>query len=208
MSVLRPGTGPIVPILGDRDPVALAPDVDAGGVEVDLLEDSLLSPGALGGSASTLAFHRGLLHDGGEEHPRAGMCRGSTLLNGITRCVSPMRFSQHPRTKLTNGDSPPVARRPRPSGAPLIVTSSDTAATRFLSEVSRAPGGCGANKALELTGRQLRGLRGSPAGRPPGFGVDSPGGRRLNLGTIAGGRQLNAGPLGRAKKVRARCVRE
>lgn len=84
----------------------------------DLLEDSLLSPGALGGSFSTLAIHRGLLHDGGQEHPRAGMCRGSTLLNGITQCVSPMRFSQHPRAKLTNGDSPPVARRPRLSGAP------------------------------------------------------------------------------------------
>jgi len=41
--------GLLVPIVGDRDPVALASDVDAGGVEVDLLEDSLLSVGALTG---------------------------------------------------------------------------------------------------------------------------------------------------------------
>jgi hypothetical protein len=55
--------GLFVSIIGDRDPVALAPAVDSGGVEVDLLEDSLLSLGALGGRSSTLAFHRGLLHD-------------------------------------------------------------------------------------------------------------------------------------------------
>jgi len=55
----------LVPIVGHRDPVALASDVDAGGVEVDLLEDSLLSSGALKGSSSALAFHRELLHGWG-----------------------------------------------------------------------------------------------------------------------------------------------
>jgi hypothetical protein len=113
--------GLLVPIFGNRDPVAFAPDVDSSGVEVDLLEDLLFASGPLGGSSSTLAFHGGLLHGRGEEHPRAGMCRGSILLNGITPCVSPMRFSRHPRTKLTNGDRPPVARRPQPSDAPFIV---------------------------------------------------------------------------------------
>jgi hypothetical protein len=96
--------GLIVSVLRDRDPVALAPDVDSGGVEVDLLKDLLFTSGTFARSSSALAFHTGLLHDRGEEHPRAGMCRGSILLNGITRCVSPMRLSQHPRTKLTNGD--------------------------------------------------------------------------------------------------------
>ena len=48
------------------------------------------------------------------------------------------------------------------------------------------------NKALELTGRHSVGLRGSPAGRPPRFGVDPPGGRRMGPGTLTGGRQLNA----------------
>ena len=140
--------GLFVPIIGDRDPVALAPDVDSGGVEVDLLEDSLLSLGALGVRSSILAFHRGLLHDAGGEHPRAGMCRGSTLLNGITGCVSPMRFSQHPRTKLTNGDSPPVARRPQPSGAPPIVVASRTPRPRVFSPRFR-----GRQAGAELTSR-------------------------------------------------------
>ena len=51
----------LVSSFGNRDPVALASDVDAGGVEVDLLEDSLLSSGAPSGSSSALAFHRKLL---------------------------------------------------------------------------------------------------------------------------------------------------
>ena len=41
-----------------------------------------------------------------EEHPKAGMRRRSTLLNGITPCVSPMMFSRHPRAMLSNGGSP------------------------------------------------------------------------------------------------------
>ena len=56
------------------------------------------------------------------------MCRGSSLLNGVTPDVPPVRLSPHPRTKLLDGDWPPVVRRPRPPGArsslpPLITVS-------------------------------------------------------------------------------------
>jgi len=46
-------------------------------------------------------------------------------------------------------------------------------------------------KALELTGRRPGYARLSSR-RPPGWGVDTPGGRRSVLGTLTGGRQLNA----------------
>ena len=45
------------------------------------------------------------------------MCRRSSLLNGVTPGVPPMKLSPHPRAKLLNGDEPPVVRRPRLSGA-------------------------------------------------------------------------------------------
>ena len=48
-----------------------------------------------------------------------------------------------------------MARRPRPSGAPLIVVDGAFASARFLPDVSRAPGGCGANKPLKLTAEQF-----------------------------------------------------
>ena len=78
------------------------------------------------------------------------MCRESILLNGITQSVSPMRFSQHPRTKLTNGDSPPVERRPRHSEAPPAAYNArrlrSFSAGRFVSSL----GAWGANKRLQL----------------------------------------------------------
>ena len=62
------------------------------------------------------------------------MCRGSSLLNGVTPGVPPMRLSPHPRAKLLNGDGPPVVRRPRPSGALPSVRDQLGTGTRFLPE--------------------------------------------------------------------------
>ena len=115
------------PTGGHRHPVARATDVDARRIEMNRLEQLLLSVRArLGaGVSGPLAWHGGLLYRQRVEHPRAGMCRAGILLNGITPGVSPMRLSPHPRTKLANGDRPPVTGRPRPSGAPhsLAATS-------------------------------------------------------------------------------------
>jgi hypothetical protein len=56
------------------------------------------------------------------------MRRGSILLNGITRCVSPMMISRHPQAKLSSGEKPPLDDRPRPSGALCIVLATGVAA--------------------------------------------------------------------------------
>jgi hypothetical protein len=65
------------------------------------------------------------------------MRRGSILLNGITRCVSPMKISRHPQAKLSNGDDPPLDNRPRLPGCSLHRTGCpDSRGTRFLPEDS------------------------------------------------------------------------
>ena len=56
------------------------------------------------------------------------MCRRSSLLNGVTPGVPPMKLSPHPRAKLLNGDEPPVVRRPRPSGAGSSISPSTAVA--------------------------------------------------------------------------------
>ena len=65
------------------------------------------------------------------------MCRGSSLLNGVTPIVPPVRLSPHPRTKLLDGDWPPVVRRPRPSGARPAYRQAPSGASVFLPEASR-----------------------------------------------------------------------
>ena len=59
------------------------------------------------------------------------MCRGSSLLNGVTPIVPPVRLSPHPRTKLLDGDWPPVVRRPRPSGARPAYRQAPSGRIRF-----------------------------------------------------------------------------
>ena len=59
------------------------------------------------------------------------MCRGSSLLNGVTTDVPPLRLSPHPRTKLLDGDWPPVVRRPRPSGARPAYRQAPSGRIRF-----------------------------------------------------------------------------
>jgi hypothetical protein len=89
-----------VAVLGNCNPVTLTADIDAGGIQVDPLEDLFLS---------LATFVR------------------SSLLNGITRCVSPMKISRHPPAKLSSGDEPPMGGRPRPPGTPCIVPAMSTA---------------------------------------------------------------------------------
>ena len=68
-----------------------------------------------GGRVGVLcAWHRSLLHRDERGASEGRNASASTLLNGITPCVSPMMFSRHPRAMLSNGAHPPVCRRPRP----------------------------------------------------------------------------------------------
>ena len=70
-----------------RDPVALAAHIDAGGVEVNRLEQLLLVLRALLRTAASgaLAFHRRLLHGSGWSIQGQGCVVRGILLNGITR---------------------------------------------------------------------------------------------------------------------------
>ena len=69
------------------------------------------------------------------------MCRGRNLLNGVTPIVPPVRLSPHPRTKLLDGDWPPVVRRPRPSGRGPAYRYAPPWRIRFLPEASRPRAG-------------------------------------------------------------------
>jgi hypothetical protein len=62
---------------------------------------------------------------------------GYILLNGITRCVSPMKISRHPQAKLSDGDLPPLDNRPWAHRCSLDRTGSRfECCTRFLPEDS------------------------------------------------------------------------
>ena len=52
------------------------------------------------------AWHRSLLHRDERGASEGRNASASTLLNGVTPCVSPMMFSRHPRAMLSNGSSP------------------------------------------------------------------------------------------------------
>ena len=121
----------VVPIVGHRHPVARAADIDAGGVQMDLSENLLLLSSALLCLTSFSLRHGGAPWGSWVKHPRAGMCRGSSLLNGVTPIVPPVRLSPHPRTKLLDGDWPPVVRRPRPSGARPAYRQAPSGRIRF-----------------------------------------------------------------------------
>ena len=84
------------------------------------------------------------------------MCRGSSLLNGVTPIVPPVRLSPHPRTKLLDGDWPPVVRRPRPSGARPAYRQAPSGRIRFSARGVAARAGEKLLRKRTFPGRFLR----------------------------------------------------
>jgi hypothetical protein len=92
--------GLFVPIFGDRHPMTPGSNVDPRCIEMNLLQELLFAFASLRVPLASLglrfAFHESLLPLDEIAVTKGRDASGSTLLNGITPCVSPMMFSRHP----------------------------------------------------------------------------------------------------------------
>ena len=152
----------LVSVCGDRHPMTPGPNVDTRGIEMHLLQELLL-PGPslrapLGARGVLGAWHRSLLYCDERGASEGRNASGSTLLNRITPCASPMMFSRHSRAMLSNGGSPTSVPSASALGCFTQATSTAARAGQFRRDVSRRKGawvGCQLDQPSALPRRAM-----------------------------------------------------